>query len=125
MRANADQIELALLNLAGNARDAMGGRGRLTISAEPDGDMVALRVADTGAGLSPEVLDQLFRPFFTTKDPGKGTGLGLAQVEGAVRNAGGTIEGRNAPGGGAEFVLRLHRAAGETPELDAARAAEA
>ena len=125
MRANADQIELALLNLAGNARDAMGGQGRLTIATEPDGDMIALRVSDTGSGLSPEVQEQLFRPFFTTKDPGKGTGLGLAQVEGAVRNAGGTIDASNLSDGGAEFTLRLYRAGSAAPEAIAGQVAEA
>jgi signal transduction histidine kinase len=125
VRANADQIELALLNLAGNARDAMGGQGRLAITTEPDGEMIALRVGDTGSGLSPEVQEQLFRPFFTTKDPGKGTGLGLAQVEGAVRNAGGTIDARNLSEGGAEFILRLHRAGSAVPEAVASQVAEA
>ncbi|MCB1371997.1 MAG: hypothetical protein KDJ83_13980 [Rhodobacteraceae bacterium] len=127
VRANADQIELALLNLAGNARDAMEGSGRMTITAEPEpeGEMIALRVADTGPGFAPEVLEQLFRPFFTTKDPGKGTGLGLAQVEGAVRNAGGTIEAQNAEGGGAEFILHLPRARSGAPAATPDRAAEA
>jgi signal transduction histidine kinase len=125
VRANADQIELALLNLAGNARDAMGGEGRLTITTERDGDMIALRVGDTGSGLSPEVQEQLFRPFFTTKDPGKGTGLGLAQVEGAVRNAGGTIDAGNLSEGGAEFILRLHRAGSAAPEAVASQVADA
>jgi C4-dicarboxylate-specific signal transduction histidine kinase len=103
----------------------MGGQGRLAITTEPDGEMIALRVCDTGSGLSPEVQEQLFRPFFTTKDPGKGTGLGLAQVEGAVRNAGGTIDAGNLSEGGAEFVLRLHRAGSAVPEAVASQVAEA
>ena len=99
--------------------------GELDTSPIDELEMIALRVADTGPGFAPEVLEQLFRPFFTTKDPGKGTGLGLAQVEGAVRNAGGTIEARNAEGGGAEFILHLPRARSGAPAATPDRAAEA
>ncbi len=105
--ANADQLELALVNLAINARDAMEGKGTLAITSARAGGMVVLRIADTGPGFAADVLPQLFRPYFTTKPPGKGTGLGLTQVATALRQAGGEIEARNRPEGGAEFVLRL------------------
>jgi signal transduction histidine kinase len=95
------QLELAVLNLAINARDAMPDGGRLTISTtirtqgpgDPvleAGDYVDLSVADTGEGMSPEVIERAFDPFFTTKGVGKGTGLGLSQVYGVARQAGGT-----------------------------------
>ena len=92
------EFELALLNLAVNARDAMSSGGSLTISAdnitvnEGDalgiaGEFVALRVADSGAGIPAEIIGRVFEPFFTTKEVGKGTGLGLSQVYGFARQA--------------------------------------
>src|SRR5208282_139089 len=95
------ELELALLNLAVNARDAMPSGGTLTITAKPvvlrgkageerlSGEFIAIRVADTGEGIAPDVLPRVFEPFFTTKDFGKGTGLGLSQVYGFARQAGG------------------------------------
>ncbi|HEX3887069.1 MAG TPA: response regulator [Phenylobacterium sp.] len=114
------QLELAVLNLAINARDAMPDGGRLTIATrireigpgnpvlEP-GDYVQLSVADTGEGMAPEVMQRAFDPFFTTKGVGKGTGLGLSQVYGVARQAGGTAEIANAPGGGTVVILLLRR----------------
>ena len=115
------QLELAVLNLAINARDAMPDGGRLTISttvrhlADGDpvlvsGDYVELSVADTGEGLSPAVLERAFDPFFTTKGIGKGTGLGLSQVYGVARQAGGTAQIANGAQGGAVVTLLLRRA---------------
>lgn len=108
--ANADQLELALMNLIINARDAMNGEGAVTVSAAQAGDSVEIRVADTGPGVPPRLRARLFEPFFTTKPPGKGTGLGLAQVSGAARQAGGSVDVDEAPEGGAVFVLRLRPA---------------
>jgi two-component system NtrC family sensor kinase len=95
------ELELALLNLAFNARDAMPSGGTLTIAAKPivlrgnvgeeglNGEFVAIRVADTGEGIPTDVLPRVFEPFFTTKEVGKGTGLGLSQVYGFARQSGG------------------------------------
>lgn len=103
---DAAQVENAILNLAINARDAMNGRGKLTIEAgnaslddryvqthgdvEP-GQYVVLAVTDTGSGMAPDVLEKAFNPFFTTKEPGSGTGLGLSMVYGLVKQSGGHI----------------------------------
>ena len=114
------QLELAVLNLAINARDAMPEGGRLTISTairtvgagdpvlEP-GDYVDLSVADTGEGMSPEVIERAFDPFFTTKGVGKGTGLGLSQVYGVARQAGGAARIASTPGVGTVVSLLLRR----------------
>jgi two-component system NtrC family sensor kinase len=101
VKVDPSELELALLNLAVNARDAMPSGGTLTITAKPvvlrgkaseeglSGDFVAIRVADTGSGIPADVLPRVFEPFFTTKDVGKGTGLGLSQVYGFARQSGG------------------------------------
>jgi signal transduction histidine kinase/CheY-like chemotaxis protein len=97
-QADANQLELAVLNLAINARDAMPGGGQLDIRVKtrdaPDqtlkyGRYVVIEVTDTGSGIPPEVISRVFDPFFTTKPVGKGTGLGLSQVYGIARQAGG------------------------------------
>ncbi|WP_027213473.1 ATP-binding protein [Burkholderia sp. WSM2232] len=98
-QADANQLELAVLNLAINARDAMPGGGQLRVSVKerpaPDqtlaeGQYVVIEVADTGSGIPPDIVTRVFDPFFTTKPIGKGTGLGLSQVYGIARQAGGT-----------------------------------
>jgi signal transduction histidine kinase len=105
--ANANQLEFAFINLAVNARDAMGGEGSFSVATDVSGDMVEVTVTDTGPGIAPAVRQQIFDPLFTTKEPGKGTGLGLAQVASAVEGAGGSVEARDGAQGGACFVLRL------------------
>jgi signal transduction histidine kinase len=107
VEADPSQIGQVLLNLAVNARDAMEGRGTLTISTRNDGDTVVLEVADDGAGMDDETRLRLFEPFFTTKDIGAGTGLGLSTVYGIVTQSGGSIDVRSAPGHGATFTVRL------------------
>jgi PAS domain S-box-containing protein len=114
--SDANQLESAILNLAINARDAMPDGGVLTIETENLGglsDCVALRVRDTGEGMSREVADRAFEPFFTTKPLGQGTGLGLSMVYGFVRQTGGDIRIDSRPNGGTTVELRLPRTAGE------------
>jgi len=115
--ADAGALELAILNLAFNARDAMKDGGALKICAHnevlngvPDGlrgEHVALQVSDTGEGMSPDVMDRVFEPFFTTKSFGEGTGLGLSQVFGFSKQIGGAITVESSPGKGATFTLYL------------------
>jgi PAS domain S-box-containing protein len=115
--ADAGALELVLLNLAFNARDAMKDGGQLKISAhnvvlsgEPDGlrgEHVALKVADTGTGMTPQVMERVFEPFFTTKGYGEGTGLGLSQVFGFAKQIGGGITVGSKPDKGATFTLYL------------------
>ncbi|OAI31511.1 hybrid sensor histidine kinase/response regulator [Methylosinus sp. R-45379] len=114
------QLESALLNLAINARDAMPAGGVLEIAtadrrldADPDdpdatpGDYVEIRVKDNGAGMSREVLAHVFEPFFTTKPTGRGTGLGLSQIYGFVKQSGGFVRIDSAPGKGTSVRLYL------------------
>ena len=113
------QLENSLLNLALNARDAMAGQGRLTITVanlslvEGDGmcagDYVEISVTDTGCGMSTEVRDKAFEPFFTTKEEGKGTGLGLSQVAGFATRSAGKCVIESAPGRGTTVTLYLPR----------------
>ncbi|HYD64202.1 ATP-binding protein [Azospirillum sp.] len=123
IEADRGQLELAVLNLAINARDAMpkGGVLRLVTRnlhcADPftsptgqAGDFVALRVEDTGAGIPPEVIERVFEPFFTTKEVGKGTGLGLSMVYGFAQQSGGTARIDSRPGAGTTVTLLLPRA---------------
>ena len=122
-------LELALLNLAFNARDAMKEGGTLKISAtnetlngRPDGlhgDFVALRVTDSGEGMSPETMNRVFEPFFTTKAFGEGTGLGLSQVFGFAKQIGGSVTVDSKPGKGTTFILYLPASRGEAPDTKA------
>ena len=124
---DAGALELSLLNLAFNARDAMKDGGTLKISAtnqllegKPEGlrgNHVALRVADTGSGMSRETMDRVFEPFFTTKSFGEGTGLGLSQVFGFAKQLGGAVTVESVPGEGSEFTIYLP-ASKTAPNLD-------
>ena len=115
--ADAGALELALLNLAFNARDAMTGSGTLKISAHNEvldgkpeglrGEHVVVRVSDTGSGMPREVMDRVFEPFFTTKSFGEGTGLGLSQVFGFAKQIGGAVEVESELGVGSTFCLYL------------------
>jgi signal transduction histidine kinase/ActR/RegA family two-component response regulator len=118
----SSQVEAAILNLALNARDAMPDGGLLTIATanraiagkvDDDiaaGDYVAITVGDTGVGMTREVAQRAFEPFFTTKGP-SGSGLGLSQVYGMVRESGGTVRLHTSPGAGTSVTLLLPRAA--------------
>jgi PAS domain S-box-containing protein len=112
------EFEIALVNLAVNARDAMPAGGLATVSArnvrldEPplQGDFVAITVEDVGVGIPADVMDKIFDPFFTTKPVGKGTGLGLSQVHGFVHQAGGTLKVRSTLGQGTAITMYFPRA---------------
>lgn len=120
--ADENQIRQALLNLVRNAKEAMGGGGRLRVElVEVPTGHVRLTVADTGSGIAPENLAKIFEPFFSTKD--KGTGLGLALVQQIVIEHGGRIEAQSPPGGGTAFVMTFPAAA-EPAVSVAASAAE-
>ncbi|WPB59150.1 ATP-binding protein [Xylophilus sp. GOD-11R] len=115
-RTDGDQLELAILNLVVNARDAMPGGGRVTIEAERlkhvfnTGEPVAaigIRIIDTGVGMSPEIAARAIEPFFTTKERGKGTGLGLAQAHGFALQCGGDLRLFSVPGAGTTVELLL------------------
>jgi two-component system, NtrC family, sensor kinase len=127
VKVDPSELELALLNLAVNARDAMPNGGTLTITVTPvvlegsataeglSGDFVVISVADTGSGIAPEILHHVFEPFFTTKEVGKGTGLGLSQVYGFAKQSGGTATVTSTVGRGTAITLYLPR----TQELPA------
>jgi two-component system C4-dicarboxylate transport sensor histidine kinase DctB len=106
---DANRLEQILLNLIGNALDAMEGQDeqRLTLRAKREGEWVVVSIRDNGPGLRAELLDHLFEPFYTTKAPGVGLGLGLAISAGIVRDFGGELTAQNAPEGGAGFIVRL------------------
>ncbi len=130
-RTDPDQLELAILNLAVNAREALPSGGRLRIDSSlrtlrlPDAaaerDYVSIRVTDNGVGMTPEVLAQAIEPFFTTRERGKGTGLGLAQVYGFVRQCEGDLHIESEPGSGTTVEMLLPRT--EPPTVDVAKPA--
>ena len=131
-------IEQILLNLAVNARDAMPGGGKLTITtrnvalessyalaeaAFPSGPCVQILVADSGCGMDQETVSRVFEPFFTTKARDKGTGLGLATVYSIVQQSGGTIDVESEPGRGTMFRICFPRLGKNAPEADPAAGA--
>jgi PAS domain S-box-containing protein len=135
IEADPNHLESALVNLAINARDAMPNGGKLTIEASNsfadatyvranpeinEGQYVAICISDTGVGMAPDVLARVFEPFFTTKEAGHGTGLGLSQVYGFVKQSGGHVKIYSEPGQGTTVKMYLPRfASGEEPIDDA------
>jgi CheY-like chemotaxis protein len=131
IEVDQNQLETALLNLAINARDAMPQGGKLTIEANNvfldedycvrhggevrPGQYVALSVTDAGSGMPKDVIERAFDPFFTTKPAGQGTGLGLSQVYGFVKQSGGHVKIYSEPGHGTTVRLYLPRAIGVQP----------
>ena len=136
VRVEPLQFDLALLNLAINARDAMGGSGRLricarnvalaTLAAPPEGlapgDYLQLSVSDDGVGMAPEVMARALDPFFTTKSPGQGTGLGLPQAYAFATQAQGLLTLHSTPGKGTRVHIYLPRAHGADPVAPGAAA---
>jgi signal transduction histidine kinase/ActR/RegA family two-component response regulator len=134
--ADANQLELALLNLALNARDAMPKGGRLMIAAAAEtishraqnarlaaGDYLRISIVDTGVGMDTVTLTKATEPFFTTKGPGKGTGLGLSMVQGLAAQSGGMLDIHSEPDAGTTIDLWLPRAT--TSAVSVTRAAQA
>ena len=133
------ELELALVNIGVNARDAMPDGGRITLSArnvalkpgsaagQLEGDFVALAVIDTGVGIASELLPRVFEPFFTTKPVGKGTGLGLSQVHGFANQSGGAVTVSSEPGKGTVVTIYLPRSTKASAEVaeEKAKAASA
>jgi signal transduction histidine kinase/CheY-like chemotaxis protein len=133
--ADIGQFETALINIAVNARDAMAGEGRLTIvvraaelipvalALRSDG-YVAISVSDTGTGIPADQFEHIFEPFYTTKEVGQGTGLGLSQVFGFAKQSGGEVVVASEVGKGSTFTLYLPRVSGAriAPALSASEA---
>jgi PAS domain S-box-containing protein len=135
VRADPAQIEQVLMNLVVNARDAMPRGGRLLIEtanvppppgagqgARSEEGRVALRVVDTGTGVDAAVLPRLFQPFYTTKQPGQGTGLGLFVVQEIVTAGGGVVNVQTAVGQGTTFEILLPMVAEDVPRSEAGAA---
>ncbi|HEY8575611.1 MAG TPA: response regulator [Devosia sp.] len=124
---DSGELELALMNLVINARDAMPNGGTVTVSGSnrhlaekqgelAQGDYVLLSVADTGAGIPPDLLQRVLEPFFTTKDPGKGTGLGLSSVLGFAQQSGGSLRVHSELGSGTVVEVWLPRSRSDAEE---------
>jgi PAS domain S-box-containing protein len=136
VEVDSAQLETALLNLAVNARDAMPQGGAFAICtrrlaageaarAGDPGDWIRIEVRDTGVGIPGESLERIFEPFYTTKDVGKGSGLGLSQVYGFVQQSGGRITVDSRPGQGACFRLFLRRSERDAEPPEPVRSAPA
>jgi signal transduction histidine kinase/ActR/RegA family two-component response regulator len=130
VHADISQFDTALVNIALNARDAMGGEGTLVLSVRncelpqirghsgSHGAFVAVSLSDSGTGIDPAVIDRIFEPFYTTKDVGKGTGLGLSQVFGFAKQSGGDVDVQSELGKGSVFTLYLPKAEQAVVECD-------
>jgi PAS domain S-box-containing protein len=134
VKADAGMLEQVIINLAVNARDAMPNGGRITIGTSVatlseeqvrgsnerrPGEFLCLTVSDTGCGMDAETLKRIFDPFFTTKEQGKGTGLGLATVDGIVAQHKGWVEVESTVGQGTTFRVFLPAIAGKAEEIEA------
>jgi CheY-like chemotaxis protein len=117
--ANPHQIGQVIMNLVVNARDAMPQGGRLTIETANVSQVVMLAVSDTGCGMDNETRARLFEPYFTTKEPGRGTGVGLATVYDVVTHLGGQISVMSDAGAGSTFKIYLPRVPETAPTAEA------
>jgi PAS domain S-box-containing protein len=119
VKADPNQLEQVLMNLAANARDAMPEGGEFRIRTALTGDSILIQASDTGRGMSRSVLEHIFEPFFTTKGVGKGTGLGLSIVYGIIQQNQGAIHVASSPGRGTTFDILLPA----SPDAEEARPA--
>ena len=139
VKVDQNQLEQVIINLVVNARDAMAGGGKLTINTTnnvvtqperrehetvPPGSYVSIEVIDTGCGIARENLQRIFEPFYTTKEVGSGTGLGLSTVYGIVRQTGGFVLVDSAVGEGTTFIILLPHHQGELRPVDTAEPRE-
>lgn len=104
---DASQFQQVVLNILHNALDAIGRGGRILVTSRLEGDQVVVAFTDSGPGLTPEVIEHLYDPFFTTKPKGKGTGLGLFVSRDIMARCGGRLSAANRPEGGAVFTVHL------------------
>ncbi len=116
VQADIQQLNHLFMNIILNAAQAMEGRGHLTLKTclESGKDLVGIEISDSGPGISKEVIPYIFEPFYTTKEEGQGTGLGLSLAYGIVENHGGRITARNKPDDGAVFCITLPVATGDS-----------
>src|SRR5205814_2138673 len=111
VRGNAVRLQEVVIELVTNARRAMPEGGKITVTTSaPDDRLVAVRVADTGRGIAPEMIDKIFDPFFTTKDEWTATGMGLTMVHKIVAEHHGDIRVDSRPGAGATFTMTFPKA---------------
>ncbi|MBX9403213.1 hypothetical protein K4L06_18030 [Lysobacter sp. BMK333-48F3] len=122
--ADRDEFVLALLNLAGNASDALQGKGEFLLSVEIEREHAVLRMEDSGIGMAPEVMERVFEPFFTTKPRERGTGMGMAMVHRFVTDCAGTIAIDSRPSAGTRIRISLPLAGSQRPPNDSAGGTE-
>jgi signal transduction histidine kinase len=106
--ADRSQLQVVFLNIISNALDAMQRAGTLTVTTRQENpDWITVRLSDTGCGIPADVMAKIFKPLFTTKTEGKGTGLGLPISQDIIENHRGILEVESAPGKGTTFIIRL------------------
>lgn len=104
---DAEKLKQVFMNLLMNARQAISGKGEISVTTRRNGNSVDIAISDTGSGIAPQVMNKIFDPFFTTKPVGEGTGLGLSVSYGIVQDHNGHIEVESRPGKGSTFTVIL------------------